>query len=123
MARTAIAAFSPPGSKPVLPLGAGSAQLTGQAADAVNFNSTPCTGREMVIVHNTDVGAQTVTFHSVADAFNRTGDITAYSIPAGKKAVFGPFRPSEWRQADGNLYIDASSANVLIDVVTLPGMP
>lgn len=121
MARTALTAQVPLGPYPTLPLAALAAALTWAAVDNVNGNSVKSTGRELVLVNNTDVAAQTVTFASVASSpFNRTGDITTYSIPASGFAMFGPFAVDGWRQSDGNLYINATSANVKVAVISLP---
>lgn len=122
MAETILAATEPSGSDPALPLAAGSADLREDAADVVNDNSYQCTGRELVIAHNTDAAAQTLTVSSSADEHHRTGDITAYSIAAGKTASFGPFRPEGWARADGTVKLTASSVNVKLSIVRLPAM-
>jgi hypothetical protein len=121
MARTAITAqtlTSP--YYPVLPLGAGTADLTETAVDdPTDRQTTLIDGKTVILAHNTDVGAHTITFTSVADSFNRTGDITAYSIAAGKIARFGPFKSSGWATS-GQLLIDVSDPLVRLAVVTLP---
>ncbi|MDP9326498.1 MAG: hypothetical protein M3O87_08205 [Candidatus Dormibacteraeota bacterium] len=120
MARTALVPIVPLGSTPVLPLVALSAAMALTAADIANGNSVPSTGRELIIVQNSDAAPQTVTVASVVDRLNRTGDITAYSIPIGAFAVLGPFKTEGWRQADGNLYLNASTATVKFAVIQLP---
>lgn len=120
MARTALTPQSLPGSTPSLPLAADSADITWTAADNVNGNDVPHTGREIVLVRNDNVGAQTVTITSVADPYNRTGDITTYSVGIGEYAAFGPFDVAGWKQADGKLYLDASAADVFFAVLRLP---
>jgi hypothetical protein len=120
VARTALTPMLPPGKYPTLPLGALSAALTLVAGDNVNGNSVPSTGREIIIVQNTAGVAGTITVSSVADAFNRSGDITAYSVPAAGFAVLGPFPLQGWKQADGNLYLTVSAATMLVAVVQLP---
>lgn len=110
-----------PGGFPSLPISAGAVSQAGTAADATNKEQTPLTGREIVVCHNTGAGARTVTFTSVADGqTNRSGDISAYSIPAGEVAFFGPFPNRGWRQTDGNLYFEAEHAEVEIHVLRLP---
>jgi len=98
---------------------AGAADLTMTAADVANKESVTMTGNELVIAHNTGVGAQTVTVSSVVDDQGRTGDISTYSLAADDYAVFGPFGTEGWRQSDGALYFEADSADVKFGVVKL----
>jgi hypothetical protein len=109
------------GAYPSTPLAANSADLVETAGDAVFGHQTPLVNRKtLVIAHNTSAAtARTVTFLSVADAKNRTGDITAYSLAAGEIAVFGPFATEGWANA-GNLWIDVSHAEMKLAVITLP---
>jgi hypothetical protein len=119
MARTNIAAQTTLGAYPALPVTPGS-DLTEVPADVGNGNETTIVqGKTIVVAHNINVAAKTVTFTSVADDFGRTGDITAYSIAAGKVKIFGPFRTAGWSHS-GKLWIDANHADVLLSVITLP---
>lgn len=121
MARVTHTALALLGGFPALPITAGAASQAGTAADATNKEQVALTGREIVVAHNTGVGARTVTFTSVADGqTGRTGDISAYSIPAGEIAFFGPFTTRGWRQTDGMLYFEAEHAEVEIHVLRLP---
>jgi hypothetical protein len=124
MARTAITPIVPPGKYPVLPLTALSAAFAFTAADNVNGNQAPSTGREILLVRNTDAAPQTVTVSSSPDPLNRSGDITTYSLPIGSVtpqfAVLGPFPISGWKQPDGNLYFTASAATIAFAVIQLP---
>ncbi len=122
MARTALPIITPLGSTPALPITAGAAAFVFTAADVTNKNSFPCTGRELVLIENTDSGAHTVTITSVVDGQNRTGDITTYSLAAGAFAVLGPFHNSGWQQADGNIYLEATDATVKFAIVRLPAV-
>ena len=121
MARVNVPAQTTPGAYPTLPIGANTRDLTMQAGYvALGNDSTLVDAKTLVIVQNTDSGAQTVTFTSVADSpFNRPGDITAYSIGAGELALFGPFKMSGWAHST-KLWIDVSDATVKIAVITLP---
>jgi|ERR1700687_1849868 len=120
MARTNIAAQSFLGSYPTLPMTAGSADLVFTAVDTVNGDSTALIdSKTTVLVYNSDVAARTVTFTSAPDTLNRAGDITAYSVGAGKVSAFGPFKTVGWAHT-GVLYIDGSNALVGIAVITLP---
>lgn len=120
MARTLVPVTVPNKQYPALPLTAGSAALPFQAADTVNLNNCVSTGRELLIVQSTDAGAQTVTINSAPDERGRTGDITAYSIPAGAFAVFGPFPTPGWKQSDGTLWFQASAVTLKFAVIQLP---
>jgi hypothetical protein len=93
------------------------ADLATEAGDDVNGNDVDCTGDELLVVHNTDVGAQTVTITAAPDEFGRAGSITAYSVGADEIAIFGPFPTAGWRQTDGKLYIDVSDATVELGVL------
>jgi hypothetical protein len=121
MARVLIAAQTLPGPYPALPVTPGS-DLAMQAGDVGLGNYTPLVdGKTVVLVQNTDSGARTVTFASVADApFSRKGDISAYSLAAGKIRPFGPFKSAGWAQAGAQLWIDVSDATVKVAVITLP---
>lgn len=109
-----------PGAFPSLPLAANAVDVPHVAADVANKEQVALTGREIVLVRNDDVGAQTVTFTSTPDEKGRSGDITAYSVGAGETAMFGPFGLKGWQQADGNLYFEASDAGMMIAVVRTP---
>ncbi len=116
MPRTAITVQTPPGAYPGT-IAADAADLTWVAADVANKNSFVCAGGELVLVRNDDASAQTVTITSVADEYARTGDVSAYSVGAGEYALFGPIPVAGWRQSDGSVYLEASSANVKLAVI------
>jgi hypothetical protein len=120
---TPLVAFNPPGSDPVLPLAVGSAALALVPADVAQGNSYVSTGREIIVVQNTDVAAQTVTVTSAADERNRLGDLGPYQVAAGAIAVLGPFKRQGWARADATVRVAASHANVKLAVVRLPSMP
>lgn len=119
MSRTNIAAQTLLGAYPALPV-TPSSDVTEVPGDVGNGNTTPIVNlKTIVIAHNINVAAKTVTFASVVDDKNRTGDITSYSIAAGKYKIFGPFATAGWSNA-GNLDINTNHADVLLAVVTLP---
>ena len=121
MARVLVAAQTLPGAYPTLQPGAGSRTLTYQAADASLFQYTPLVAKKTVVIaQNTDSGAHTVTFTSVVDQYNRTGDITSYSVGAGVEAIFGPFDAPGWAQAGNQLWFQANDATVKFAVISLP---
>ena len=121
MPRVNVPAQTTPGAYPTLPIGANTRDLAMQAGqtsgDGGNY-TVIVQDKTIVIVQNTDVGAQTVTFSSVADALNRTGDITAYSIGAGEIALFGPFKLVGWTNG-GQLWLHVSDATVKIAVISV----
>lgn len=99
---------------------ANAADVTMTAADVANLNQFAATSTNLVLAHNGGVGAATITITSAPDEKGRTGDIAAYSLGAGEYAVFGPFDSQRgWRQADGYVYLQASSADIKLGVIEL----
>lgn len=90
------------------------------AADEVNGNRYRATGRELLILHNTDSGNHTYDVTSVANALGRTGDIAGKQIDAGEYLI--AFLAVEgWRNSDGYIEFKASDPTVEILVARLPG--
>jgi len=106
---------------PATPLTANAADFTWTAAgaDFADKAQFPHTGKELILVRNDNVGAQTVTIESRVDTFNREGDITTYSVGIGEYAVFGPFPIEGWRQTTGYLTLAASAADVSFAILRL----
>lgn len=121
MSRLALTPVSLPAKYPALPItpNALDAAFTAAGADFADGASFPMTEKEILIVHNANAGAQTVTITSTIDPYKRTGDITAYSIGIGEYAVFPQFQKAGWVQSDGNLYLAASAADVEFLVLRL----
>lgn len=121
MARTTLTkttALGPYGDYSV----ADSADLVMAAADVGNGNQFVPSGRDLLIAHNTGGSAYTVTVDSVPDPhYGREGDITTYSVGAGERAIFGPFKRAGWVQSDGYIYVNGSNALIYFGVVALPG--
>lgn len=105
----------------VTPVAPGAAALTFVAADIINDNEFATLGREILIAHNTAVGAQTITIPTAADAWGREGAITTYEIAPDTFAVFGPFQTHVWRQS-GNVVGDivCSDAAIELAVIRVP---
>jgi len=122
MAATALPIITPLGSYPTLPITATGADFVFTAGDNVNGNSFVSTGREAVIVQNTGAGAGTVTFTSVADGINRTGDIATYSVGIGLFSFFGPFAKSGWSNMSGLVTLTCSAATMKFAVIRLPSV-
>lgn len=117
MPTTAITVKDTLGSYPSLPLAADSADFTWTAADVGNGNHYVSDGTELVLVNNTGASPYTVTVTSQKDPQSRTGDISAYSLAAGDYAVLGPFKPSGWQNASGQVLISASNAGVKFAII------
>lgn len=96
--------------------------ITETAADASLLNQCKATGREILIARNTHAtDAKTVTVTSVAHPVTgRSGDITA-SLAAGVSITFGPLAPEGWRQADGYLYFQGETADIVFQVLQVAG--
>lgn len=91
---------------------ANSFDVTSTAADVSNGNMFDITGREMLLVENTDDDtAYTFTIGSAPDKLGRSGDITTYSLNFGEKALLGPF-PMEGWNSSGKLNINGSNAAI-----------
>ena len=124
MARLSLTVQSPPGFWPTLALTAGAADFTwvSAGADFADGFSFVNTGREILLARQDTAVAKTVTISSVAlQPYNRTGDITAYSMALNDLAWFGPFKPAGWNQLGTNLiYGAAESADVFLVVCRLP---
>ncbi len=107
----------------VFGVSANAADVALVAGDVVNGNQADCTGKELLLVQNTDIGAGTVTIAGKADEYGRTGEITAYSVGAGEIAIFGPFPTDAFRQVSpvaGKMNIDVSAATMKLAVLRLP---
>jgi hypothetical protein len=109
-------------SQPFAAIAALAANFVWTAGDAVNGNSFLCTGRELLIAHNTGAGARTITISGVADAFGRSVDIGPYSIGAGLYSVFpqGLTMSKGWMQTNRQIYIAVEHAEVELCVLRLP---
>lgn len=114
MARQVIAAQTI--KKPHETVAANSLNITETAANTTDKESAAITGGELLLIHNTHAtNPYTVTINSTADALNRTGDINAYSVPATRIAMVGPFQQLGWGQsgADANkLFFEAENTAI-----------
>lgn len=110
-----------PAKYPVTPITANALDFAFTAAGASFADGAEftLTGKEILLVHNANVGAQTVTITSVVDSYNRTGNITAYSVGIGEYAVFPQFMQLGWLGSNGKLHIAASAADVEFAVLRL----
>jgi hypothetical protein len=69
---------------------AGDLNLVPVAMDAVNGNSFPATGAEVLVFINTDTATHTVTISSVADSLGRLDtSLTGYTVPVAAGGLSG----------------------------------
>lgn len=117
MARTALTPVALPSNWSTTPV-----SLNLVASDATNNNSVSLTGDQVLLVQNTDTVAHAFTVHSSGSglADGRTGDIAAFSVPAGGIYVTQRFPIAGWIQSDGTLWIDTTSPLLKFAVLTLP---
>jgi hypothetical protein len=107
-------------SYPTLQPAADSLDIAFTAADTVNFEQTPMTAPFILFFWNSGGVSATVTINSVADTKRRTGDITTYSLAAGDISAVAFPSTEGWKQADGNLYYQASSNIIKFAAVGAP---
>lgn len=120
MARTALTPIAPPADWGTVPTA-----LTFTALDGTDGGQFTSTGRELVIVRNTNATARTVTVPSTASArlggrAGASSDQTA-SLAQNDHRVFGPFPLDGWVQTDGRVYINVTGAGVEAAVIRLRG--
>ncbi len=76
-----------------------------------------CTGKELVLFHNSGVSAVTFTIDAQVDIYNRDADITSYSIGADEYAAFWFGNTVGWRDSNGVVTMDASSTDLKYAVI------
>ena len=115
MARVAVTKTTAPGA--YAGVSAAVTMENGNTGDGLYFQMT---GRELLVIQNTNGGAQTWTATSVDDRYGRQENITTESIAAGAIRVFGPIATEGWQQTNGQFYFTASHTDVKFGVVVLP---
>lgn len=118
MARQTLTKQTPKGPYPTLPVTANALDVAFTAADPTNKEQFVPSNDILVLIKNDAVAAKTVTFTSVKDERNRTGDVTAYSVGAGEIAMFR-FKKAGWMQSDGKIYMEAESSDIKYAVIQL----
>lgn len=97
---------------------AGDLAITFTASDTTNGNSFPATGKEILLIQNTDASAHTFTVTSVADPLGRTDtSLTSYSVPANSIAGIQMSQLGGWIQSNGNVNLASSSALLKFSVL------
>lgn len=118
MARTTLTKTTVVGPYPAS-VPADSLDLNLQAADVGNMNQFAPSGDDLLIVQNSHASnPYTFTLTSAPDAFNRSSDITTYSLAAGEIAMFR-VKSLGWVQSDGKVYLAGSNAAIKFAVVAL----
>jgi hypothetical protein len=120
MPRTALTPVVPKGPYPgtVAALGLDFAFVAGDNAAG---NVFAFTGRELILVQNTNGGgAGTFTLTSVNDPNGRKGDITAYSVGANLFSMFWVGNLIGWDQGGNTFYIDCSAATMKFAIIRIP---
>ena len=114
MARTTIAVTELPG-----PYAVSATSVTWTNADTTNGMQFQATGREVLLVRNTNTTAsQSFTVVSVPDSFGRTGDLV-HSVPASGLVTTQVFPLLGWAQSDGYIYVDTTGADLQFAVIRL----
>lgn len=93
-------------------------EVTMAVADTTDKNQFVSSSDDLVIAHNAGASSHTVTITSTVDPYGRTGDVDAQSLAAGEIRVFR-LAHSGWAQSNGQVYLEADSAEVKFGVVTL----
>lgn len=98
---------------------AGDLTLTFTACDNVNGNSFASTGKEVLIVQNSDAaGAHTFTVTSVPDSLGRSDTtLTGYSLPLSTFAVIYVNTIAGWKQGTGLILLACNSNLIKFAVV------
>ncbi len=102
--------------------GAGDLDFTFAASDVAGNTISAPGGDVVILLSNTQAGAQTFTVTSIADEDNRTGDITAYSMAAADYVILtqGLITTSGWLSSSGLITVTTSHADVLIAAIKIP---
>ena len=92
--------------------------VTMAQGDTLDGNQVVMTGMDLVFAYNADSVAHAIHIESAKDPYQRYEDID-YVLDAGKYAVFGPFVPEGWIQANGRLHVDVNHKSVYLGTVRL----
>lgn len=121
MATVPLTVFQMAQKYPTLPptalsLDLGAGESADVEADGVSF---PITGNEIILVQG-GAGSQVVTIKSVADSWNRSGDIV-YTVGIGLLSVLPQVQPLGFTQSNGTckIIVDAGGTDVLFWCVRL----
>jgi|SRR5579864_5321976 len=92
---------------------AGQLTITPAACDTVNGNVFNATGREILLLQNTDTSAHNITVTPVTDPYGGTNtSLTAYSLPASSISMVEMKFLIGWASS-GQISIPACSSNLI----------
>jgi len=118
MARVELTPTSILGPHPSSP-SAGQFDVTFSSVDEVSGNEFALTGKEIIVFHNTNTTAVAgITLTSVADPYNRTGDLTA-TLGSGEYAAFYAGDIKGWRQSTGAFYFTGSISGLKAGILRI----
>lgn len=119
MARGRITGQRPKGPHPGV-VAPGALDIVWTAADVANKHDLLATGRDILLVWNTDAAGHTFTLTSQPDKQNRTGDVTAYAIAAATVSMYKFDDVTGWTDAGGAIQFEANHATVKFAVIAVP---
>jgi hypothetical protein len=97
---------------------AGDLTVTQGAADTSNGNAFTCTGKEILVINNTDSSSHTFTMTSVADVLGRSdSSLTNYSVAANTIAAINCNTLAGWKETTGQIFLTCGSALVKFAVL------
>lgn len=120
MPATALTPLTPVGPYPQS-VSAAALDLAFTAADNVNGNKFSASGRDLLLIWNTDASPHTVTLTSQYDATNRKADVTAYSVAATTISAFLFSALPGWVDGSNQINLSANSALIKFAVVRVGG--
>jgi hypothetical protein len=93
---------------------AGGLTVTMTACDNTNGNQYTYTGRDVLLLQNTDVSAHTITVNTITDPYGGTNaTLTNYSLPASTISAIQMKYAQGWLQSGGVIQIAPCSSNLI----------
>lgn len=120
-AATTAGAYTPQNVKGPYPGTVSAGDLTFTMAAGITSSATfALTNKEVLLVYNSAVTAHTFTLTSVPDKYQRSGNVTNYSLGAGEWAAFFYGDKMGWADSNGCAAITASNSALKIAVLRIP---
>lgn len=121
MPRTNIATQIPVGPFPAGgAVSPGQLDLTWAAADTSSHNEFLFSGKEVILVWNTDTMSHNLTITSAPDEHGRADDIATYAVGAGKISAFSVRQGAAgWQQTDGHVYLQGDNALLMFAILSV----
>lgn len=121
MARTALTPIAVTSRATVTAVTPGDLDIEWEASDSGDGNYFTPTDKDILLVYNANVGAQTFTIDAAPDGYGRDGAITTYSLGAGEYAMLpGILKTACFQQTDGTVHLDSSSDDIKYIILSLP---